>query len=34
MFRPPFQTFMNAAIAIGQANLTNYQALPFAQGGL
>lgn len=34
VFKPPFRTFMNAALAIGQANLTNYQALPFAQGGL
>jgi sugar lactone lactonase YvrE len=34
VFRPPFQTFMNATFAIGQANLTSYQPVPFAQGGL
>lgn len=33
VFRPPFQTFMNAAIVIGQANLTSYQPVPFGSGG-
>ena len=34
VFSPPFQTFMNATAAIGQVNLTSYQPVSFAQGGL
>lgn len=33
VFKPPFQTFMTPAIAIGQVNLTNYLVVPFDQGG-
>lgn len=33
VFTPPFQTFMNASIVIGQANLTNFEPVPFDQGG-
>jgi uncharacterized protein (TIGR03437 family) len=34
VFKPPFQTFMSAAYAIGQANLTSYQPVSFEQGGV
>ncbi len=34
VFKPPFQTFMHATFAIGQADLSSYQPVPFAQGGL
>ena len=34
IYKPPFQTFMNAAAAIGQPNLSSYQPVQFAQGGL
>ncbi len=34
IYRPPFQTFMNPSIAVGQPNLTSYQSMSFAQGGL
>ena len=34
IFKPPFQTFMNASIVIGQPNLTSFESVPFDQGGL
>jgi len=34
IFRPPFQTFMNASAALGQNSLNSVDALPFDRGGL
>jgi hypothetical protein len=33
VFRPPFSTFMNPALVIGQSNLTNYLPIPVEAGG-